>query len=59
MKQELYWKMYVLLCGAVSDASDALQDPHNGLHARIILETAILKAEDMYLTATDEDAVTQ
>ncbi len=41
--------MYATLCGAVSDAIDALQDPHNGLYVRSLLEKAILHAEELYI----------
>lgn len=54
MDQDTYRKMYAVLCGAVFDAIDALQDPLNGLYARGILETAIRKAEDLYLAAEEE-----
>ena len=50
MEKELYWKMYAILCGAVSDAIEALQDPKNSLYARSLLEQAILKTEELYVT---------
>ncbi len=42
--------MYATLCGAVSDAIDALQDPRNGIYARSLLEKAILHAEELYIS---------
>ncbi len=57
MNSEIYQRMYAVLCGAASDAIDALQNPRNSLYARALLETAILKTEEMYLTATEEELV--
>ena len=54
MKQKPYQKMYAVLCGAVSDAIDALEDPRNGLYARCLLEKAILQAEELYLSFGEE-----
>ena len=43
MGQALYQKMYGVLCGAISDAVDALQEPTNAEHVRTMLVTAMLK----------------
>ncbi len=55
MNRGPYPKMYAILCGAVSDAIDALQDPHNGLYARSLLEKAILHAEELYILWEEEE----
>lgn len=57
MSQEIYRKMYAVLCGAVSDAIDVLQNPHNGLCARCLLEKALLQAEELYLSSDEEERV--
>ena len=54
MEKELYWKMYAILCGAVSDAIEALQDPTNSLYARSMLEQAILRTEELYISHEEE-----
>lgn len=54
MEKELYWKMYAILCGAISDAIEALQDPNNSLYARSMLEQAILRTEEMYVSHEEE-----
>ena len=54
MDQERYRKMYAILCGAASDAVDALQDPNSILYAKTILETALLKAENIYLDSEED-----
>lgn len=54
MNQEGYRKMYAILCGAASDAIDALQDPNNRFYARTILEAAMQKAEDIYLDSEED-----
>lgn len=43
-----YEKMYAVLCGAISDALD---DLNNKSKVRAILEEALLKTEEMYITA--------
>ena len=54
MGQALYQKMYGVLCGAISDAVDALQEPTNAEHVRTMLVTAMLKTEEMYVSAEEE-----
>ena len=53
-EKELYWKMYAILCGAASDAVDALQDSKNSLYARNLLEQAILQTENLYISYGEE-----
>ena len=48
-----YQKMYAILCGAISDALDNL---NNKAKARMILEEALLETEDMYIE-TARDAI--
>ena len=50
MEKELYWKMYAVLCGSVSDAIEALEDPKNSLYAQSLLKQAILQAEELYIS---------
>lgn len=54
METELYWKMYAILCGAVSDAVEALQDPQNSLYARSLLQQAILQTEELYVSYKED-----
>ena len=49
---EAYRKMYAILCAAASDAIDLLDEEKNR-EARQLLQSALLKAEEIYL----EDAV--
>lgn len=58
MEKELYWKMYAILCGAVSDAIEALQDPQNSLYARNLLQQAILQAEELYVSHKEDMDIT-
>ena len=53
MDQNIYQKMYAILCGAASDAVDALTPPTNPLSARCILIQALQEAEELYLQSTD------
>ena len=46
-----YKKMYAVLCAAASDALDALPDTAENAVGRDILQTALLKAEEMYVSA--------
>ena len=46
---ELYQKMYAILCGAISDVLDIL--PPENLHARVLLEDAMRRAEELYIEA--------
>ena len=53
MDQNIYQKMYAILCGAASDAADALTPPTNLLLARCILTQALQEAEELYLQSGD------
>lgn len=46
-------KMYALLCGAASDALDAL-DRNQPLLARKLLQEALLKAEELYIQSEED-----
>ena len=50
MTIEHYQKMYAILCGAASDAVDLLNTPNGPLQAKALLETALLAAEEIYLS---------
>ena len=49
-----YQKMYALLCGAASDAVDLIERGES-IKAAALLREALLKAEDMYIEAGEED----
>ena len=57
MDVTLYQKMYAIVCAAASDAIDLLRSRENILQAQTLLESALLRAEEMYLdveeTATE------
>ena len=50
MELELYKKMYAIVCGAASDAIDLLSAPNSTLQANLLLEQALLSAEELYLS---------
>ena len=50
MELQLYQKMYALVCGAASDAIDMLSTPNGLLQARLTLEQALQRAEELYLS---------
>ena len=54
----LYQKMYAIICAAASDAVDLLSQK-NPLQAKFLLEQALLRAEELYLsyevTTTDTE----
>lgn len=54
MDQNIYQKLYAMLCGAASDAVDALDHPSNALLARCILVRALQEAEELYIQATED-----
>ena len=56
MENELYQKMYAIVCGAASDAVDLLSSPGGALHAKVLLENALLSAEELYLSYGEESA---
>ena len=49
MELQLYQKMYAIVCGAASDAIDMLSTPNGILQARLTLEQALQRAEELYL----------
>lgn len=51
MTIEHYQKMYAILCGAADHAIDLLSTPDGALHAKVLLEQALLQSEEIYLTA--------
>ncbi len=53
MDIELYKKMYAILCGAASDAIDLLSSPKGALQARVLLQAALLTAEEIYLNVNE------
>ncbi len=50
-----YKKMYAILCAAASDALDALPDTPENARGRLLLQTALFQAEDLYIFQTDPD----
>ena len=54
MELELYKKMYATLCAAADRAIDLLSAPENTLQVKVLLEQALLSAEEMYVSAADE-----
>ena len=57
MDIQLYQKMYALLCGAASDAIDLLSSPQGAFEAKVLLENALLTAEELYLSYPENSAV--
>ena len=51
---ELYKKMYAIVCSAADRAVTLLSLPENTLQAKVLLEQALLSAEELYLSTTDE-----
>ena len=54
METKLYQKMYAIVCGAASDAVDLLSTPGGILQAKTLLEKALLSAEELYLSASED-----
>ena len=50
-----YEKMYALLCTAASEALDLLPETEETRAGRDMLQDALLRAEEMYISAGDED----
>ena len=48
-----YKKMYALLCAAASEALDLLPETEETRPGRDALQTALLEAEEMYISAGD------
>ena len=49
-----YQKMYYILCRAVSDAIDRLPETTDNQEARQLLQAALLKAEEIYVSDSEE-----
>ncbi len=54
MDVTLYQKMYAIVCGAASDAIDVLRSSENILQAQVLLENALLQAEELYVNAGED-----
>ncbi|MDD4850101.1 MAG: hypothetical protein PHO10_05315 [Gemmiger sp.] len=52
-----YQKMYALLCGATSDAIDALAPYPEAAITRRMLQAALREAEELYLAAPEPHPV--
>ena len=50
-----YKKMYTLLCIAVSAALDMLPDTKENARALVLLQSALMEAEDIYIEAGDDE----
>ena len=50
-----YKKMYALVCGAASDALDLLPETEENQPGREVLQAALLQAEELYISAEDEN----
>lgn len=46
-----YKRMYAILCGAISDALDDLDKHSNLIISKSILENALLRTEEMYISS--------
>lgn len=55
----MYHKMYAILCGAASDAIDALLDTPENQRALWILRSALRQAEELYLETQETEAAVQ
>ena len=51
---ENYKKMYAILCGAISDALSELPYLSENLKARLLLEKALLEAEEIFIDDSEE-----
>lgn len=49
-----YQKMYYILCRAASDAIDRLPETSDNQEARQLLQTALLEAEELYVSDSEE-----
>ena len=54
-----YQKMYFILCRATSDALDKLPDTEDVRAARQLLQTALLEAEEVYISDSTSDPEVQ
>ncbi len=48
-----YQKMYYILCGAASTALDRLPDGQENESVRVLLQTALHEAEELYIESAD------
>ena len=48
-----YKKMYAILCGAASDALDALPETEENVAGRALLQEALEKAEELFIAEGD------
>ncbi len=48
-----YEKLYAILCAAASEALDALPDTAENAEGRLLLQTALYQAEELYIAQTD------
>ncbi len=49
-----YQRMYAILCAAASEALDALPDTADNAEGRLLLQTALFQAEDIYIAQADD-----
>lgn len=49
-----YKKMYAILCAAASEALDALPDTAENAKGRALLQEALLRAEEMYISQAED-----
>ena len=49
-----YQKMYYILCRAASDAIDSLPENEDNQEARQMLQAALLEAEEIYVSDSEE-----
>ena len=54
MKMVDYQKMYYILCRAASDAIDKLPETKDNQEARQLLQAALLEAEEIYVSDSEE-----
>lgn len=50
------FKLYSILCGAVSDALDVLPYLPENVHARFLLEKGLRTCEELFLRAEEDEA---
>ena len=50
-----YKKMYAIMCAAASEALDALQETAENTAGRELLQQALYEAEELYVSAEDEE----
>ena len=49
-----YQRMYAILCAAASAALDALPDTAENVRGRLLLQTALYDAEEIYIDQTED-----